>query len=408
MSDMSLRTSDDPNRQESVICGFIPPYIFEEITRSDEAKKRAPKAITACQHALNHSHIFHQRRQASFEQAQVSFLSIATGFVPPYILETTAHSKKAVPQAQLAAQQPLEAEAPGPATPQRKIYDCKETANLPGTLVRAEGQKRVKDRQVNNCYDAFGITYNFYLQVFGRNSLDGRGLPLIGNIHYEPKDSPDGFDNAFWHSGIKQMIFGDGDGVVFDYLTDSLDVVAHELTHGFVQFSSPLRYYWQSGALNESCADVFACMVEQWHIGQTAADADWNLGQTIFPVAFRGSCLRTLRAGKAYVDDPIFKTDPQPKHMKDLFTGDADQKGVHYNSGIPNHAFYLAATSIGGYSWEKAGKVWYKTMTSGRIPFECDFETFAKVTVQVAGEILPDDQSAQTKIRDAWRQVGVL
>jgi Zn-dependent metalloprotease len=286
----------------------------------------------------------------------------------------------------------------------RVIYDCKQTASLPGTLIKSEGSPRGKDRQVNNCYDGFKITYDFFREVFNRNSLDNKGLPLVASVHFKDRPESAGYNNAFFNG--EQMVFGDGDHIKFDYFTDSLDVIAHELGHGFVQHSSPLRYFWQSGALNESCADIFACMIEQWHMRQTVDDADWIVGQTIFPVSFRGSGLRTLKAGKAYVNDPIFGTDPQPKHMRDIYKGDLDERGVHRNSGIPNHAFYLASKSFGGHSWEKAGMVWYKTMTSGRIPYECDFETFANVTVDIAAKEF--GESAKGVIRNAWIQVGVL
>lgn len=130
------------------------------------------------------------------------------------------------------------------------------------------------------------------------------------------------------------------------------------------------------------------------------AYADWNLGQTLFPIAFTGSCLRTLKAGKAYAGDPVFGTDPQPKHMEDLYTGDGDRGGVHINSGIPNHAFYLAAKAPGGYSWEKAGKVWYKTMTSGRIPVDYDFKTFAAVG------LMSRDRSSGRRYRSCSQYLG--
>jgi Zn-dependent metalloprotease len=326
---------------------------------------------------------------------------------PQCVLEAIADSKEEPGQEQRATQQALTtAGAELTAPVQRKIYDCKETENLPGTLARSEGQVRIKDRQINNCYDGFKITHDFFSKVFGRNSLDDKGLPLIGSVHFKKRDTPAGYNNAFWDPDTNQMVFGDGDHISFDYLTDSLDVIAHELSHGFVQHSSPLEYVSQSGALNESCADIFGCMVEQWHMRQNVDDADWILGQTLFPVAFTGSALRTLKAGKAYTDDPVFGTDPQPKHMRDLYTGGRDHGGVHMNSGIPNHAFYLAAKSLGGNSWERAGKVWYKTMTSGKIPSTCDFATFAAVTVEIAGKEFAD-ASVKNAIRDAWAKVGV-
>ena len=320
-------------------------------------------------------------------------------------MQSTAQEQEAV--FQTLAVSGAESAGTEPATlVQRKIYNCNETESLPGTPARSEGQARIKDRQANNCYDGFKITHDFYSKVFGRNSLDDKGLPLVGSVHFKLKSTPAGYNNAFWDGNTKQMVFGDGDQISFDYLTDSLDVIAHELSHGFVQYSSPLAYNSQSGALNESCADVFGCMVEQWHMKQTADDADWNLGQTLFPVAFTGSALRTLKAGKAYSDDPVFGTDPQPKHMRDLYKGKNDNGGVHINSGIPNHAFYLAAKSLGGYSWERAGRVWYKTMTSGKIPSNCDFATFAAVTIEIAGKEFTDE-AVKNAIRDAWAKVGV-
>jgi Zn-dependent metalloprotease len=90
-----------------------------------------------------------------------------------------------------------------------------------------------------------------------------------------------------------------------------------------------------------------------------------------------------------------------------LYTEPGDNGGVHINSGIPNHAFYLAAKALGGYSWERAGKVWYRTMTSGRIPVDCDFETFARVTVDVAGEGEFEGMEVREAVRAAWEQVGV-
>lgn len=290
----------------------------------------------------------------------------------------------------------------------RQIFDCNATSKLPGTLARKEGDIRTKDRQINNCYDGFGITRDFYSTVFGRNSLDGKGLTLKGCVHYNAAPRSAGYNNAYWDGNLNQMVFGDGDYISFDYFTDSLDVIAHELSHGFVQYSSPLNYEWQAGALNESMADVFGCMVEQWHMRQNVEDADWNVGQTLFPVSFTGSALRTLKAGKAYTNDPVFGTDDQPKHMKDLYTGSEDNRGVHINSGIPNHAFYLASLAIGGKSWEKAGKVWYKTMTSGRISADCEFKAFADVTVDIAGKEFASEPIVAQSIKAAWTKVGVL
>ncbi|EON64524.1 hypothetical protein W97_03757 [Coniosporium apollinis CBS 100218] len=378
------------------ICGFVPPYILQAIASSDSYPE---ESRLACLHTLKHAKSYADERDDSCA----------------YDHEVLAQAQQAAQQeAQQAAQQTLAAAGGEPAAGgesaarmQIRIYDCKETANRPGTLARSEGQARVKDRQVNNCYDGFRITHDFFSEVFKRNSLDHKGLPLIASVHYKPATAPNGYNNAFWDGMMNQMVFGDGDHIFFDYFTDSLDVIAHELSHGFVQYSSPLIYYGESGALNESCADIFGCMVEQWHMRQTAAEADWNLGQTMFPVAFTGSALRTLKAGRAFVNDPVFRTDPQPKHMDKKYKGKGDRGGVHINSGIPNHAFYKAATRLEGSSWDKVGRVWYKTMTSGEILPDCNFHRFAEVTVKIAKTEFNQDQSVWEAIHAAWGEVGI-
>ncbi|KAI9146812.1 Extracellular metalloprotease [Paramyrothecium foliicola] len=364
------------DKVQNPVCGFVPPYILEEIVASDFVPEESK---TACRATLRNILSYAEQRDSTSSASQGS---------------------------DFQEHQAVAADDGVAFSLQRMIYDCRETAKRPGTLARSEGEGRVRDRQINNCYDGFKITYDFFSKIFGRNSIDGKGGALIGSVHYKEDPQSKGYNNAFWDGERNQMVFGDGDHISFDYLTDSLDVIAHELSHGFVQHTSPLHYYGQSGALNESCADVFGCMVEQWHMNQTADDADWNLGQTLFPVSFTGSALRTLKAGKAYVDDPVFKTDKQPKHMDHFYKGESDMRGVHINSGIPNHAFYLAAKSLGGNSWDKAGRVWYKTMTSGRISRECDFETFANITVDIAASEF--DESVKEAIQDAWINVGVL
>jgi hypothetical protein len=111
-----------------------------------------------------------------------------------------------------------------------------------------------------------------FREVYGRASIDGAGLPLETTVHYGER-----YDNAFWDG--ERMVFGDGDGDVFDRFTRSLTVISHELTHGFTQYSTNLTYQGQSGALNESLSDVFGVLVEQHHRGQTAAEASWLVGQ---------------------------------------------------------------------------------------------------------------------------------
>jgi Zn-dependent metalloprotease len=337
------------------------------------------------------------------------------GFIQPQILQNIADSHEAPGKTRNAAINTLNvaksihenratvvpnaAVAATPGAGFRAVHDCKETTRLPGTLVRKEGASAVKDRSVNNVYDGFGIVLKFFSSVFNRNSIDDAGFDVVGSLHYDKN-----FNNAYWNS--KQMVFGDGDGISFDSLANSLDVIAHELTHGVTEFTANFAYNNQSGALNESMSDVFACMVEQWHLDQTSGQGDWILGQTIWPVGRKGAALRSLKAPGTAYNDPILGKDTQPAHMRDYNTTKADNGGVHLNSGIPNHAFYLAATSLGGNSWDRAGQVWYKTLLDPRIKPDCSFKQFAELTVDNAHTMF--GEAVKDAVRNAWVSVGVL
>jgi hypothetical protein len=214
------------------------------------------------------------------------------------------------------------------------------------------------------------------------------------------------YDNAFW-DGI-QLVFGDGDGVIFDRFTKPMDVMAHEFTHGVTQFTAGLAYIDQSGALNESVSDVFAAMTKQRSRSQTAEEADWLVGEGLFRPTVNGRALRSmLEPGTAY-DDPRIGRDPQVGQMADYVRTTDDNGGVHINSGIPNRAFALAALDLGGFTWERAGKVWYDALTAGEVPARSDFAAFARATLSSAARVFPADPEVARRIEAAWRTVGVL
>lgn len=286
-----------------------------------------------------------------------------------------------------------------PAAPSREVFDADNTERLPGRSVRKEGAPATSDPAVDETYDGFGSTWKLFDEVYARNSIDGAGLQLRGTVHYG-----EGYQNAFWNGS--QMVFGDGDGVIFGRFTASLDVIGHELTHGVVERTADLTYSGQSGALNESLADVFGSLVAQYAAGQTAEAADWLIGAELLLPGVKGTALRNmLHPGTAY-DDPRLGTDPQPDHMSGYVQTSADNGGVHYNSGIPNRAFALAATTIGGYAWETAGRVWYDVLTGPDITAGCDFATFARLTVAAAVARFGDAAEAAA-VRSAWTTVGV-
>jgi Zn-dependent metalloprotease len=288
----------------------------------------------------------------------------------------------------------------GGAAPNRALHDAAHRENLPGRTVRSEGGAPSRDAQADQVYDWLGATYAFYSEVYGRNSIDGAGLPLVASVHYSTD-----YDNAFWEGS--QMVYGDGDQRLFSTFTGPLDVTGHELTHGVTQYSGGLDYNGQSGALNESLSDVFGSLVKQYHLGQTADQADWLIGQGMFTAQVHGVALRSMKdPGTAY-DDPALGKDPQPAHMDHFVRTTQDNGGVHVNSGIPNRAFYLAAAAIGGHAWEKAGRIWYETLTSGRVPTSSDFATFAGMTAETAGKLFGMKGSESEAVRQAWSTVGV-
>jgi len=283
--------------------------------------------------------------------------------------------------------------------PERTIFDAQETVSLPGTRVRGEGDPATGDIAVSQAYDGLGDTWAFWNQVYDRDSLDGRGLPLDATVHYGRR-----YDNAFWDGS--QMVFGDGDGVVFLGFTRSLDVIGHELAHGVTQYTSGLRYRDQSGALNESVSDVFGVLVKQRVLGQTAAEADWLVGAELLAPGVRGVAIRSMAAPGTAYDDPRLGRDPQPATMAGYVDTTDDNGGVHINSGIPNRAFHRVATVLGGFAWERAGQIWYDTITA-EVPADCDFGTFARLTLDAATARYGPVSAEADAVRGGWDAVGL-
>jgi Zn-dependent metalloprotease len=284
--------------------------------------------------------------------------------------------------------------------PDRMIYDARHTQNLPGHLVRAEGQTRATDHAINEAYDGLGETFEFYLAAYQRNSIDNAGLRLIATVHFGQK-----YDNAFWNG--QQMVFGDGDGVIFNGFTGCLDVIGHELTHGVTGSEVNLNYHGQSGALNESVSDVFGSLVKQFVLKQTAAEADWLIGAGLFAAGIHGVALRSMKAPGTAYDDPTLGKDPQPPDMAHFVHTSQDNGGVHINSGIPNRAFFLASASIGGHAWEKTGKIWYDTICDQSLRPSANFAAFANLTARHAALLYGNGSIKHNAVMEAWKQVGV-
>lgn len=289
---------------------------------------------------------------------------------------------------------------------ERIVYDAKEGSTLPGEIARAEGAPETGNAAVDEAYDGMGITYDLFSEAYERNSLDGMGMRLDATVHYQK-----GYDNAFWNG--EQLVFGDGDDDqaeserLFNRFTIARDIIGHEWTHGITQYEARLVYSQQPGALNESISDIFGSLVKQKSLNQAASEADWIIGEGLFTNNVNGLGIRSLKAPGTAYDDPVLGSDPQPAHMKNYSNVAYDNGGVHINSGIPNHAFYISALELGGYAWEKAGLIWYKALCE-KFQTTTNFQSAAWLTNQTAGELYGVGSLEQQAIKKGWKDVGIL
>jgi Zn-dependent metalloprotease len=336
--------------------------------------------------------------------------------VPPYLLRHLLESNdlrvreaalnSLISSATLRGRRESVPAVAGPSAPthgRRTIFDCRHRTNLArAVLVRTELGDPSADTSVNNAFDGLGATRDFYERILRRDSIDGRGMRLDGYVHRGRN-----FNNAFWDG--QQMVFGDGDGILFADFTGSLDVIAHELTHGVTEFTAGLEYHDQPGALNESVSDVFGSVVKQWHLGQSADEADWLIGPEVFTPAAAGDALRSMKAPGTAYDSPVLGKDPQPDHMSGYVqlpnTEEDDNGGVHINSGIPNKAFYLVATGIGGNAWEAPAAIWYESLRASTATTQ--FQEFADTTHLKAGQLYGAGGAEQKAVEAAWSGVGI-
>ncbi|WP_207457785.1 M4 family metallopeptidase [Herbiconiux sp. SYSU D00978] len=283
--------------------------------------------------------------------------------------------------------------------PDRRIHDAQNREELPGVIVRREGEEPTGDVAADEAYDGLGSTFALFSEVYGRNSIDDAGLRLDGTVHYGRN-----YDNAFWDGG--RMVFGDGDGEIFARFTGSVSVIGHELAHGVTQYTANLVYQGQPGALNESVSDVFGALVEQYLFSQDVEQATWLIGEGLFTPQVEGRALRSMSAPGTAYDDDVLGRDPQPGHMRDYIDTVDDNGGVHLNSGIPNRAFYLTAVALGGFAWERAGQIWYDTITAELSP-TADFAAFAAATLDAAAQRYGEDSEEVAAVRGGWNGVGI-
>lgn len=286
----------------------------------------------------------------------------------------------------------------------RQIYTANNTFNLPGTARRFEGQGANTDPIVNANYDYFGVTYGWYLNLFGRDSFNNGGAIIRSSVHVGVN-----YVNAYWNT--QQFAFGDGDGQQSSNLANSLDVTAHEYTHAVTQYTSGLVYQNEPGALNEAWSDIFGAVVEaRQTLGANGYNANtWKIGEDVWTPFIGGDALR-------YMDDPI-RDGASRDYYPLRYIGGADNGGVHWNSGIANLAFKLTVTGgmhprgrnniqVPGIGIDKARRIYYR---AGAVYLRqnSNFEAARAATAQAARDLFGLCTAEYVAVQRAWDAVAV-
>jgi bacillolysin len=268
-----------------------------------------------------------------------------------------------------------------------------------------------------------GWTYDYYYKRFGRSGLDGKNLQMITLVHpvnradllsYSTDIIGTFYLNAFY-AGSGVMVYGEGlpagytsGGYQWNYFAGALDVVAHELTHGITDYTSGLIYYNESGALNEAFSDILGTSAEFFYqeAGTGYMKADYLIGED----------LTTPMAGFRSMANP--QAFGAPDHYSKRYTGTSDNGGVHTNSSIANHAFYLAieggtnrtsgitVQGVGSANRDKVEKVFFRAFTQMLTP-SATFAMARAATIQAAIDLYGNGSTVQQAITAAWTACGV-
>ncbi len=242
----------------------------------------------------------------------------------------------------------------------------------------------------------FALTEDYYRETFQRNSINDEGLNIWGMIHprFTLPDGSQTTDNAFWNPGLKGMVFGDGDSEYGGILPHSLDIVAHEYTHGITNFTANLIYEFQSGALNEHLSDFFGCMVDR---------EDWLMGEEVVSVAGKIAVRDMENPGNPNV------TSPLPSHMSEFVNWpiERDQGGVHINCGIPNRASFLLAAGPNGIGRDKTEDIVHRAQTL-YLRQRSQFVDYRRAVISAAVDLFGENSPEVQTAKSAFDEVGIL
>jgi len=288
----------------------------------------------------------------------------------------------------------------------RQTYSANNGTSLPGTLKRSEGSANIGDAAVDAAHNYAGNVYDYYKNVFNRDSYDNAGATLKASAHFSTS-----YNNAYWNG--TQMVYGDGDGSQFIALSRDLDVDAHELTHAVTERTAGLVYSNESGALNEATSDILGNSCEAYSENAGTPNANtWKVGEDIYTPSTSGDALR-------YMNNPTadgYSKDYYPERI----TGTADNGGVHGNSGIANLAYYLMVmggshprgkTSVvvtplsatSSTSLDMAQRIWYRALTV-YFTSSTNFSAARTGTVNAATDLY--GAAAAATVTAAWDAVG--
>ncbi|MBP0724640.1 peptidase M4 family protein [Bacillus sp. RG28] len=274
-------------------------------------------------------------------------------------------------------------------------YDAANRTRLSGSLWTSV------DNLLNSTYEApavdaqyyAGKTFDYYKNVFGRNSYDNKGSVLKSSVHYGSR-----YNNAFWNG--TQMVYGDGDGTNFIAFSGGVDVVAHELTHAVTSSTSNLIYQNESGALNEAISDIFGTLVEFYN----NVNPDYEIGEDIYTPSIKGDALRSMSNPTKYGD---------PDNYANRYTGTSDNGGVHTNSGIINKAAYLLAqggtaygVTVTGIGNDKLGAIYYRANTV-YLTSSATFSQARAACVQAAADLYGATSAEVDSVKKSFDAVGV-
>ena len=266
-----------------------------------------------------------------------------------------------------------------------------------------------------------GWTYDYFFKRFGRRGLDNDDLPIRSIVHPVRRENIDDSLDAFPLFFVNAVYYGEGlmvygvglppdrtsGGRSADFFSGALDVVAHELTHGVIEYSSNLIYQNESGALDEAFADIMGTSVERFfqEPGPGLMQADYLIGEDVL----RPGGFRSLANPGALGN---------PDHYSGLFRGQQDNGGVHINSGIAGHAFYLAVEGgtnrtsglsvegVGHANREQIEQVFYRAFTQ-MLSSSATFSLARAATIQAARDLHGVNSPSERVVTQAWTAVGV-